>query len=476
MLSDVKARIEANRARRNTRSISFTRHHSPGSESHPSYHYSTPSSTTPSSCTSSAAASFYQSLFDTSGPIEKELNLTPDELTVAMRSTRGHNTNTNNHSETLHPITRPFWNQKVEAPDEEQHQEPFFPLRPRRATVSLSAAEAAKHRQLLAERRASKSETSQAPAPGRMRRPRSGTTSLIPSTAKQVSVPLSALQFAARKKENAHSIWSNPQEEEDEDPEKEETSIYFRDGSQQLRVDRASMAQPQVEIRKETEQVICQLRHVFKDIFDPSIRDYDLMDMLRTRFDMQENRIQQLEHVLRQKEDQIQLLEARQASPCGKLPDVLEEEEEEEDEEEILEENEEEEVQERERSVEEREEEEQQEEETVSIETMGVDDLLQRCPESMAVFRQQIEGEVYARLFQEFEAQKQILVAQQQESFEALKLKYRAGFERIIDRLMRDSSRVHNERSKRAHKDTEDRERCWSTQMEELKRSLYHLE
>ncbi|KAG0164141.1 hypothetical protein DFQ30_010454 [Apophysomyces sp. BC1015] len=469
-MSDVKARIEANRPRRNTRSTSFTRHHSPANESHPSYHYSTPSSVTPSSSASSAAASFYQNLFDMPGPIEKEMNLVPDEFSVGAPPV-SQTTRTQNN-ETIHSITRHFWNKRETTPDEVD-QEQHFPLRPRRATVSMSTAEAARHRKHLPERRPSKSETSQEPASGRTRRPRSGTTSLIPTTPKQISVPLSALQFAARKKDNAHSIWSSPQEDEQEADEINRPSTRIQDLLQQ-REERTRMRRPSMQEKQDrlfNDDLVYQLRHVFKDILDLSVRDGDLANVLRARFEMQEKGIHRLECALREKEDQICLLEARQASPCGKLADVLEEEEEEEveDEEVVVDEEGEE------HASEEKDEEHEEEAEEAYVESMRVDELLKRCPDAMATFRQQIESEVYSVLFQEFESQKQILVAQQQESFEALRLKYRMGFERIVERLQQDPSRIHSERAKRVQKDPEERERYWKAQVEESQKSLQHL-
>ncbi|OAD77727.1 hypothetical protein PHYBLDRAFT_179967 [Phycomyces blakesleeanus NRRL 1555(-)] len=72
-------------------------------------------------------------------------------------------------------------------------------------------------------------------------------------------------------------------------------------------------------------------------------------------------------------------------------------------------------------------------------EPVSPEDLLDRHPAVMARYRQQV-------LQDEFEVQKQIMLTQQERTFEALKLKYRHGFDRMVDRVQEEADRRAEEK------------------------------
>ncbi|KAI9033779.1 hypothetical protein CLU79DRAFT_725378 [Phycomyces nitens] len=72
-------------------------------------------------------------------------------------------------------------------------------------------------------------------------------------------------------------------------------------------------------------------------------------------------------------------------------------------------------------------------------EPVSPEDLLDRHPAVMARYRQQV-------LQDEFEVQKQVMLTQQERSFEALKLKYRHGFDRMVDRVQEEADRRAEEK------------------------------
>lgn len=157
---------------------------------------------------------------------------------------------------------------------------------------------------------------------------------------------------------------------------------------------------------RQQEKLALKLKSTFIDIIhsSPSKQtDDDMVDLIRGQFDAQTVRIRRLERALKEKEDQV-----------IKGDD----------------------------------------EETISL-------LLARYPQSMELYRKQIEEDQFNQqleaCIEQFEVQKQRMIEEHQRNFEMLKLKYRSRFDDIVERMISDPSRLDDEWARRVKKEADDR-------------------
>lgn len=158
------------------------------------------------------------------------------------------------------------------------------------------------------------------------------------------------------------------------------------------------------------QKIASKLKTTFMDIIESSplnqkskTSDDDIMDLVRSQFDAQSVRIRRLERALREKEDQL-----------------------------IKGDN----------------------EDTISL-------LLARYPQSMEIYRKQIEEDQFNQqletCIEQFELQKQRMIEEHQRNFEVLKSKYRSRFDDIVERMITDPSRLDDEWARRVKKEADDR-------------------
>ncbi|KAI8362706.1 hypothetical protein EDC96DRAFT_221629 [Choanephora cucurbitarum] len=87
--------------------------------------------------------------------------------------------------------------------------------------------------------------------------------------------------------------------------------------------------------------------------------------------------------------------------------------------------------------------------------------LLDQYPQAMSLYRQQIEQEQYDQqltlCIEQFELQKQRMIAEYQRNFDILKSKYRSRFDDIVERMISDPSRLDDEWARRVQRDADER-------------------
>lgn len=172
------------------------------------------------------------------------------------------------------------------------------------------------------------------------------------------------------------------------------------------------------EVEEDGDSLSSKLRTTFIDMIDSSSvssssikTDEDMIDMVKSQFDAQSIRIRRLERAL--KENDEQLIKA-------------------------------------------------DDENTLSF-------LLTRYPQSMQLYRKQVEKDQFNRQLEtyidQFENQKQRMMEEYHRNFELLKMKYRSRFDDIVERMISDPSRLDDEWARRVQKDADDR-------IEEFKRKV----
>ncbi|KAG2234811.1 hypothetical protein BDF21DRAFT_407849 [Thamnidium elegans] len=169
-----------------------------------------------------------------------------------------------------------------------------------------------------------------------------------------------------------------------------------------------------VEEEEEEEELATRLKSTFIDVIESCTdnEQNDLVDMVRSQLDAQTVRIRRLERALKEKEDQL-----------------------------IRDDN----------------------HDTVSL-------LLKRYPQSMQLYKKQIEQDQFNQQLEtcidQFESQKQRMMEEHQRNFQILKSKYRSRFDDIVERMISDPSRLDDEWARRVKKDADDK-------VEEMKKFLY---
>jgi hypothetical protein len=176
---------------------------------------------------------------------------------------------------------------------------------------------------------------------------------------------------------------------------------------------------PAIQEEEEEDSLSYKLRSTFIDVIDSSSvstssiqTDDDMIDMIKSQFDAQSIRIRRLERALKEKDEQL---------------------------------------------------------------IKGDDDekvlllLLTRYPQSMQLYRKQVEKEQFNRQLEtcidQFENQKERMMEEYHRNFELLKMKYRSRFDDIVERMISDPSRLDDEWARRVQKDADDR-------IEEFKRRV----
>jgi hypothetical protein len=165
---------------------------------------------------------------------------------------------------------------------------------------------------------------------------------------------------------------------------------------------------------QELDNLSSKLRSTFIDVIDASSTiktDDDMIDSIKNQLDAQSIRIRRLERALKEKDEQL-----------IKGDD----------------------------------------EKTLSA-------LLARYPQSMQLYRKQVEKDQFNRQLEtcidQFENQKQRMMEEYHRNFELLKIKYRSRFDDIVERMISDPSRLDDEWARRVKKDADDR-------IEEFKRRV----
>ncbi|KAI8368490.1 hypothetical protein BD560DRAFT_398852 [Blakeslea trispora] len=87
--------------------------------------------------------------------------------------------------------------------------------------------------------------------------------------------------------------------------------------------------------------------------------------------------------------------------------------------------------------------------------------LLDQYPQAMSLYRQQVEQEQYDQqltlCIEQFELQKERMIAEYQRNFDILKSKYRSRFDDIVERMISDPSRLDDEWARRVQREADNR-------------------
>ncbi|KAI8391061.1 uncharacterized protein BYT42DRAFT_555440 [Radiomyces spectabilis] len=248
-------------------------------------------------------------------------------------------------------------------------------------------------------------------------------------------------EFVLPEMDNSYSIWSLPDSSSDEERSQRRQQQIL---DAQARIDDLLRRRDQRVAHTLNDPVVDAVTEKMRQVFDDVLDDHvdmtgeDLVHWIRDRYDAQVMRIRRLERALLEKEAQIRELQFSKAT--ADLAVVKEEKH-----------------------------------------TPTILDLMHQYPRTMEAFRQHIERQSVAadheKCRKQLMDQKQAMLQEQQRKFEALRSKYRAGFQEIVDRLLNDPSRLEKEVLHRLRQETahqlEQNTRYWKQQCDKLQQAMH---